>query len=354
MHKGIVFLAGMLITFSFGCRTTQQIAYLPIDVMIPAKIIFPPEVKNIGIIYRNPFIIEDTTPFLKYFDHTDHPTEIFVKNPLAYLFLETVIRALDESGRFENVDILPETLELSQINASGNTALAFDSILNNYRFKYPQYEMILVADILHNECFSVILKEFGVGYHISITSILWEIINMDDKHTVLYQKSDTLMHPDSFEYKEGLTASIPSDVLFRLEATTESANRFVKSLLPYWETAERRIYRSGNYEMVRAMGHVRNNQWPEAALIWETLTANKNRNIAAKAMYNLALASEITGDLDMAMKWIIESYYVFQEEDPYHSQNTKDYINLLALRKIEIKALEKQLQLPKSDSITHF
>ena len=202
----------------------------------------------------------------------------------------------------------------------------------------------MIADVINTECIPVLVRELGIIYVLNITTQFWEIFNAGNQKTLIYHKSDTLVHENTFYAPEGETQfKIPTEEWFNLESVTESALKFGEKLIPHWITAERVVYRSGHYEMRRAMQQIMLNQWEAAAAILEGQTSNKNRNIAAKAMFNLALTNEIAGNLEEAMNWTIKSYYVFQEEDPIHAKNTKDYITILARRKKEIEALDKQL-----------
>jgi hypothetical protein len=57
-------------------------------------------------------------------------------------------------------------------------------------------------------------------------------------------------------------------------------------------------------------------------------------------MYNLALACEMNGDMDAAIDWVIKSLYVFGDKNPVNEFNCKNYIKILALRKLDIKKIE--------------
>lgn len=343
MNKSILLLTGIVALMATSCRTTWQSAYLPIDIMIPATIDIPQNVKNVGIIYRNSIRIKDIAPYAFYFSHSDQPTAIYRDNPVAYLYVETLLSTLSESDRFENIDLLPEHNDgLSDENWLYKVNL--DSLNKEYIIKYPETDLFLVADVIATECIPVLVRELGFIYVLNITTQFWEIINARENKTFLYHKSDTLIHEKTFYAPEGRTQfKVPSEEWFNLESASESAAKFGKKLIPHWITADRVIYRSGHYEMRRAWQLIKSNQWNAAAAILEEQTRNKNRNIAAKAMFNLALAREIAGDLEEAMNWTIKSYYVFQEEDPQHANNTKEYINILAKRKKDVESLDKQL-----------
>ncbi len=71
----------------------------------------------------------------------------------------------------------------------------------------------------------------------------------------------------------------------------------------------------------------------EAEKYWGELAKSKNKNIRSKAEFNLALASELNGDLDSAIKWGLKSYYTF------YRHQTEAYLKKLQERK---DALQKK------------
>lgn len=85
-------------------------------------------------------------------------------------------------------------------------------------------------------------------------------------------------------------------------------------------------------------------EWLKAADIYNRETKNRNRNIAAKAKYNMALICEMEGNLDAAIDWLVLSYSTLKWENLEHKFICKQYIDLLAERKTEIKRLEKQVR----------
>lgn len=73
----------------------------------------------------------------------------------------------------------------------------------------------------------------------------------------------------------------------------------------------------------------------EAQQYWTELAQSKNKRIRSKAEFNLALASELNGDLDSAVKWGLKSYY------SYYRHQTEAYLKKLQARKETLEKTNK-------------
>jgi hypothetical protein len=62
--------------------------------------------------------------------------------------------------------------------------------------------------------------------------------------------------------------------------------------------------------------------------LWQAETSNPKRKIAGRACYNMAIISEINGDLDAAIDWAQKSY------ENYGIRLALTYVNILKNRKI--------------------
>ena len=57
--------------------------------------------------------------------------------------------------------------------------------------------------------------------------------------------------------------------------------------------------------------------------------------IAAKCMYNMAVACEMNDQLEPALEWAVKSYHVFGEKNEVHASNCREYIQILGQRKVD-------------------
>ena len=51
------------------------------------------------------------------------------------------------------------------------------------------------------------------------------------------------------------------------------------------------------------------NNYEEAAKYWAEMTQSTNKKTRSKAEFNLALVSELNGDIDEAIEWGLKSFY---------------------------------------------
>lgn len=91
------------------------------------------------------------------------------------------------------------------------------------------------------------------------------------------------------------------------EAASYAAYMLTQMLVPYWKQTERIYYDGGCVEMRDAAVCVRENDWQGAYDLWKSLfDHSKSNKLKIKSAFNLALASEMQGDLPQAEKWMKE------------------------------------------------
>lgn len=96
------------------------------------------------------------------------------------------------------------------------------------------------------------------------------------------------------------------------EAITSAANwignnyasRFIAPT--YWE--ERNYYKKANDDFKVAMRKANVNDWTGAMQIWSKYTGNSNKKIAGRANYNMAVGSEVNGNLQDAHTFAQKAY----------------------------------------------
>jgi hypothetical protein len=69
------------------------------------------------------------------------------------------------------------------------------------------------------------------------------------------------------------------------------------------------------------------NNYDEANKYWIEIAQSRNKKIRSKAEFNLALMSELGGDIDGALKWGLKSFY------SYYRYQTEAYLKKLKFRK---------------------
>ena len=93
---------------------------------------------------------------------------------------------------------------------------------------------------------------------------------------------------------------------------------------------------NSNNLFINASRYASNKNWREAVKIWKQLINHKNKSVASRAYFNLALASEANGQIDIAITWINKSLDL-------GNKKAKIYKSKLEQRKIDEIKLEKQI-----------
>ena len=76
---------------------------------------------------------------------------------------------------------------------------------------------------------------------------------------------------------------------------------------PKWQNKKRFYYHTGNRKINAAIPLIKTDKWEEASAIWSGFANVSRPSLRYKIEYNLALASEMTGDINKAITWANQS-----------------------------------------------
>ncbi|MBS1933914.1 MAG: hypothetical protein JST96_07930 [Bacteroidetes bacterium] len=131
-----------------------------------------------------------------------------------------------------------------------------------------------------------------------------------------------------------------SSVAQRKEAIKEVGNQagqsYADRVLPFWVRVSRDYFVRGNDQFIIARRRAQAGDWNGAAEIWNRETTSANAKIAGRACYNMAIISEINGDLSGAIAWASKSY------EDYGIRLALNYLNILKYRDSQNELLKAQ------------
>ena len=104
-------------------------------------------------------------------------------------------------------------------------------------------------------------------------------------------------------------------------------------VFPYSRRVRREYYSKGTNNFKMAKRRAETGDWDGAAELWEKEVDNGKRKIAGRAHYNMAISSEINGDLDGAIEWASKAY------TDYKDKNALDYVRILRKRVEKIERM---------------
>lgn len=155
--------------------------------------------------------------------------------------------------------------------------------------------------------------------------------------------SDEYRYTDFLAFTgQGLTqnealANLPSkyDALFQTGFHT--GKRYGRRITPLWVTESRQYYTKGNDELKKAAKKVKIGQWETAAEIWKKEALNKEKKVAGRACYNMAVFSETRGNFDIALEWSNKAY------SDFGNKKARSYSALIKRRMSDRKVLQQQM-----------
>ena len=165
----------------------------------------------------------------------------------------------------------------------------------------------------------------------------WRIYDPSSR-TIL---DEYVLNRDISSSASGINPAVAASALNgRIEAvkdvSTQAGQAYAARILPYWIRVSRDYFVGGNDNFKTAKRKAQAGDWNGAAVIWQQETKNTNGKLAGRACYNMAIISEINGNLDEAIQWAQKSY------EEYKIRLALDYLHILNYRKQQNDLLKSQ------------
>lgn len=154
--------------------------------------------------------------------------------------------------------------------------------------------------------------------------------------------NDEIVLNNSFTFTAGVlnAPQAVTALMARKELIKQTADQLGRNyssrIIPYWHQVTRDYYVKGSPAFRTAMRKARTGNWNEAGALWKNETQSHKRRIAGRACYNMAIISEINGELDQAVSWAQKSY------EDYNNRLALGYVNILRNRQARERVLEFQ------------
>ncbi len=137
--------------------------------------------------------------------------------------------------------------------------------------------------------------------------------------------------------KKEADAGLPDQSRMIEDAGYFAGNQYAHRISPMWIWVSRKYFVKGNDDFKDAKYKVQAKQWEDAAAIWKKYVNDVDIKVAGYACYNMALASEVFGEFDIALDWAQRAY------SEYRLKAARDYINTIERRIRDAEALKRQM-----------
>ncbi|HVS96805.1 MAG TPA: DUF6340 family protein [Puia sp.] len=137
--------------------------------------------------------------------------------------------------------------------------------------------------------------------------------------------------------------SVSNSLLVRKEAVNkagiDAGQEYGLRIVPYSVRVSRWYYVRGNSSFIVARRMAQSGDWDDAAKLWQQQTESHSRKVAGRACYNMAIISEINGDLNAALDWSKKAY------EMYNNRLALSYTNILRDRQNNNEVLKSQTEI---------
>jgi len=321
----------VLICFAIYSCKTEEVYF---NVTVPAPVSIPAYVKKVGIINRS--FISDSNHVRKAIDNVLSAKGATLDKECSNESIRGLKDGLVQSNTFQNIVFLDSVNIKNSFPGAFPSPLSWDKIAEICRLY--KVDALFALELFHtdtriNLAASPVspLGSASVGTKVNTG---WRIYDPQNKLIL-----DEYLIADGLTFAGGGLDAIPA-LMNHKEAVMGVSYRIRQSyagrILPYTIRVCREFYIKGseNFKMARRMADA--GDWNNAADLWNKETTNPKLKIRARAFYDLAIISELNGDVDAAIGWAKKAY------ETGGKRMALFYLNILQDRKAQNDLLKSQ------------
>jgi len=136
--------------------------------------------------------------------------------------------------------------------------------------------------------------------------------------------------------------NLPSPVNVSRDVAYNGGQRYGSRIAPLYIQVSRTYYddaKGYKTQMEQATRYARANEWNKAAEIWKNIEARATDDpkAAGRAAYNMAVAAEVGGKLDVALEWAQKAW------TKYGNKKARNYIQVIRQRQNDARKVDYQM-----------
>jgi len=334
--KGILFV--FVLTALYSCVSLKKIG---IQVSVLPEYPLAEDIQSIVVLNRsmtNRFINNDSDTLIDVKLSVD---TVFQDSLAADTSIQVAAKALYESGRFDVV--IPKERNIVR-NDSEKIAHPLTTNYINDICKDFNVDAVLVLESFDElvKTNYYLLQYADRNWYNATTDLSylteWRLYRPNDLRPVIrFQVGDSIYWRAECPSLKLTAEQMPKIKDALIGGGIAAGLRIAEYIGPHWIDQTRYYYLTGKPEIDAAIPLIENNKWEDAAEIWSKYAEIDSKTIKSKVEFNLALAAEMNGDLDLATEWGLKSFKT------KYTKISEDYIKLL-----DNKIKEQQINSKKS------
>lgn len=340
--KNFGFLLLMSAVFA-ACSTSHNLLYTTVDVLRPAVVVFPKDVNSL-------LTINNCVPQPENEGHTmllldDEIKSVGIKTDSLPMFLLSALNEdIENKGFFADNALIVNSIN-TRDDFSKISPLSPVQIENLTQQTGTNAILALnkleVVDLL-SEGYNIYTEEYVLGLDVIYNSY-WTLQFVDEQknqNTQTFTFHDTVYWESSSYDRQQLIENFPDRYDALVDGALYAGQKMTNRLIPYWEENDRYLFEIDNSFMQQGMDLVAKRDWAGAIPLWQSAT-EQTEKLKEKALIqnNIAVAQEISGDLNAALNTITQAIV------NYGSGNKKDLNTMLDLKEQLLARLKQQILL---------
>jgi hypothetical protein len=312
----------------------------PIEVFQSPRVNLSPNIKNITLVSRNLKYRSDT---LQHFESRNNKlikdnTRLNIDSITINACFDSLSAKLYQQQHFSKIKILPVTTlpvqYLQKINPP--TKAQVQKIASD-----TQADALILLDMFSTFYSIYPVSDDNKQVAQVVTASIWTIYDPLTYRILQHQSMIDSLYWDGLDEQGHYQSSrIPAKKDAIAIAAGLAGAKYSKNLAPYWRQVNRQIFSSKKEEFTKASALVKKNKWEEASAIWANYTDSKNKRFRLQAMYNLAVAHEMEGDIEGAQQLLTEALAIAPAAScSTEKKSLRAYSAILAKRKMELEKI---------------
>lgn len=292
----------VLLSFVFLLTLGSCVSYekFSIEVYKPSDFGLKDDVKKVVLVPRNLKYANDTLQNYQVRNHRLIRDKIrFNTDSLAVkTCLDSLASSMLSQNRFDSVWVLPvNTLPVRRVKeVRPDKSDWYQSISEK-----TGADALILLDMF--SCFYTMNNDNSSPVANVITSNIWSVYKTKEQKIIdRFSQVDTLYWEEADENGQYKKIRIPDKQNAISLAAGVIGENYAKHILPAWTKVDRNFMMTGNADWQKAVKLAQNNKWEEASKIWQANGRSNSKLDKVVALYNLALASEMSGDVDGAIE----------------------------------------------------
>ncbi|MCX6312190.1 MAG: DUF6340 family protein [Bacteroidetes bacterium] len=260
--------------------------------------------------------------------------QVLIQTPRYTVAIAALDTAIKGTGRRQTMPPLDWNTVSKLIGNDTETALvvleAFDS--NNDL----QHEIVQTTQRGANGE-NINVPEYRAHNRVNVYCV-WRIYDLKAKTIVDQYTQESYQQFDGSGATQAVADSrLPARRDMTSKAGISAGMQYGHRISPQWITVTRQYYKKGSDVLKSTAKLVKYNNWKAAADAWDKESTSADPKAAMRASFNMALASEKAGQLDLAIQWA-------ERAQQLGDKRAARYIQILQQRQYDQKKLEEQMK----------